>query len=404
MIWGAQQQPGAPDYFFWDLLRKYVVVFGRTFSDIVIQRSVANNVVTDIKVPLEYAAKEKTLVRLEGDPNLERPFSALLPIMTFELGSPAIEYDPDQRKINTLAKVVTVSTSNNNQLQVMYSPVPYNINFNLYIYVKNQEDGAKILEQILPFFQPDWTPKVELIPQFNEIRNIPIEIGAVQTQDMYDDKFTTRRLILYTIPFRVRGLFYGPERNKPVIKFTTLNVRPGGVSSGSEGGGLVGAVGGPLATGFLNENFTNNQITMTYSGANGNFQSNDNTYVYAYYANNTLMANGTINLASYQNATGNTGTLVINTIFGSFANATSIVAVSANNSNCVANVTQYWNGIFDTDGNLLVNPGIAEYITGQPGKTASGQATTNVNSSVAYSLINIDDDYGFATAVIGVAD
>src|ERR1700722_5198781 len=162
MIWGASNSPDEPDYFFWDLLRKYVVIFGRTFDDIVVQRSLANNVITNIKVPLQYAAKEKTILRLESDPDLNRPFSALLPIMTFELGTPSITADLEQRAIGALAKQVTVSTSNNNQLQVMSSPVPYNIHFDLHIYVKNQEDGAKIVEQILPFFRPDWTPKVEL--------------------------------------------------------------------------------------------------------------------------------------------------------------------------------------------------------------------------------------------------
>ena len=143
MIWGGTNPPGEPDYFFWDLLRKYVVVFGKTFDDIVIQRSSANNVITNIKVPVEYAAKSKTIVRLEGDPDLNRPFSTLLPIITFEIAS--ISYDPEERKINTLAKMVTINTSNNNQMQVMYAPVPYNVHFNLFIYVKNQEDGAKIL-------------------------------------------------------------------------------------------------------------------------------------------------------------------------------------------------------------------------------------------------------------------
>lgn len=375
MIWGASNPPGEADYFFWDLLRKYVVVFGKTFSDIVIQRSLANNVITDIRVPLEYAAKDKTIVRLEGDPDLDRPFSALLPIMTFEMQSPAIAYDPEERKIGPLAKVVRVSTSNNNQLHVIYAPVPYNVMFNLYIYVKNQEDGAKILEQILPFFQPDWTPRVELIPQFGETRNIPIEIGPVQTEDLYDKDFKTRRFILYTIPFTVRAWFYGPERDKPVIKFTTLNVH-GGV-------------------------FTNNQVTINYSNANGNFQANTN--VFAYFANNLMMANGTVFKASYMSA-GNTGHLVINTVSGSFANANTIWASGNSFYANIATSNGFINGTYDQDGNLLPNPLTAEYITGQPGETANGQATTNVNNSIAYTLVNINDDYGFATKVYGLAD
>ena len=373
MIWGSQQQAGEPDYFFWDLLRKYVVVFGRTFSDIVIQRSLANNVITNIKVPLEYAAKDKTIVRLEGDPDLDRPFSALLPIMTFELGSPAIQYDPSQRKVGSLVKQSYNYTANNNQLQIMYSPVPYNINFNLFIYVKNQEDGARIIEQILPFFQPDWTPQVELIPQLNEVRNIPIELGAVSTEDLYDKDFKERRLILYTIPFKVRAWFYGPLRDKPVIKFVQQNVYAG--------------------------MFTNNQVTINYTNCNGNFQSNTN--VFAYYANNAMKANGVIYLASYMSPS-NSGILVINTVSGSFANANTIYASSNSIVASIPTVNGFINGVYSNNGYLIPNPTWDESVIAQPGKTANGQATSNVAASVNVQLINILDDYGFATQTLGM--
>ena len=37
----------------------------------------------------------------------------------------------------------------------------YNFDFSLSIYVRNTEDGTQILEQILPFFKPDFTVTVD---------------------------------------------------------------------------------------------------------------------------------------------------------------------------------------------------------------------------------------------------
>jgi len=54
------------------------------------------------------------------------------------------------------------------------------------------------------------------------------------------------------------------------------------------------------------------------------------------------------------------------------------------------------------DGQLATvvgNTAVAEYITIQPGLTANGQPTTNVNNTVAYTLINVDDDYGYVNEI-----
>jgi hypothetical protein len=371
MIWDASSQSGTAEYFFHDLLRKYVVVFGRTFSTIMIQRSDANSVITDIKVSLEYGPKEKSLERLLADPDIDRPYSVLLPKMTFEIEPPGISYDTE-RKIGTIEKIVQRNPDNKNQLQIMYTAAPYNINFALYIYVKNQEDGAKILEQILPFFQPAWVPRIELIPEMNLVRDIPIEIRPnMDYQDLYDKEFKTRRVIIYTLHFRMRALFYGPERTKPIIKFTTLNLRAGV--------------------------FTNNQITISYGGANSGLPAGANIYSYS---NNLVTGSGVINQTSWMNLANNvnTGTLQVNVITGSFTGNTLIYTFG---NTVVANVVSWVNGIYDNDGNLLSNPGIAEIVVSQPGETSTGHPTANISQTVDWSLIDISDDYGFASQVKG---
>ena len=68
------------------ILRKYVVLFGTLFNEIYINRvNSGKETVQTMKVPLSYGPKEKFLSRLEGDPNLNRPFSMVLPRMAFEI-------------------------------------------------------------------------------------------------------------------------------------------------------------------------------------------------------------------------------------------------------------------------------------------------------------------------------
>lgn len=59
--------------YFHDSIRKYVAVFGTLFNDIHILRKEADDSTNAIlKVPISYAPKEKVLVRLKEDPNLDR--------------------------------------------------------------------------------------------------------------------------------------------------------------------------------------------------------------------------------------------------------------------------------------------------------------------------------------------
>lgn len=369
MIWGASQQQNEPDFFFFDLIRKYVVVFGYQFNSIVVQRTLANNVVTDIKVPLEFAQKSKTLVRLEGDPDLDRPFSTLLPIMTFEMSPPGLQYDPQARKITALAKNVVRDPTNKNAFQVQYAPVPYNLFFELNIYAKYLEDASKIVEQIIPMFQPDVTPIVELIPEMNEIRNIPIELmSGLDFVDLFDKDLKTRRMIVYTLKFRMRVWFWGPIRPKPMIKFASLNLRAG-IS-------------------------TNNQITVNYVNASGNLGSlQQQSNVYTYYANNAQMGTGIIKECSLSNNT--SGTLRIELLTG---NLNSTLYTSGNTTTVpLATTNGFSYGIYDSYGNFTPTPLIAETLEMQVTETANGQPTSNVSESINWTLIDINDDFGFGT-------
>lgn len=201
-----------------DIIRKYIILFGSLFNDIKITRlDSSNNITHFIKVPLTYAPKEKMMARFDNDPNIDREAAVILPRISFEMGAP--KYDGN-RKLNTIGGIFVKDETNPNKIKHQYNPVAYDFPFTLYIYSKNARDCTKIVEQILPFFTPAFTPSVELISETGFIIDIPIELNNMEIEDNYNDKkFTERRAIIWTLNFTLKGYLYGPIVSKPLIKF-----------------------------------------------------------------------------------------------------------------------------------------------------------------------------------------
>ena len=206
--------------FYHQHLRKYVIVFGTLFNDIIVQRKDnSGNVVQDIKVPLAYAPREKALARIQQDPDLARKVGMVLPRMSFEMQS--FNYAPE-RKLNKIHRNVAAYADDKAKLYAAYSPVAYDIGFDLNIYTRYAEDSTQILEQILPFFTPEWSVTMTLIPDMSWKQDIPIVLNGVSAQDTYDGDFETRRALIHTLNFTLKGYLWGPLRKTGIIK--TANV------------------------------------------------------------------------------------------------------------------------------------------------------------------------------------
>ena len=190
-------------YFYHQTSRKMVVAFGSLFNNIEVRRTDSNDAVTEvIKIPLSYGPKDKMLVRISQDPSLNPKVALTVPRMGFELT--AMTYD-GVRKLNTMSRNVKKGTTG---LKKQFQPVPYTWDFSLYVFVKNAEDGTQILEQILPFFTPDFTVTMNLVSSMSEKRDIPLVLTSVSSEDTYEGDFATRRSIIWTLSFLMKGYLY----------------------------------------------------------------------------------------------------------------------------------------------------------------------------------------------------
>lgn len=207
--------------FYHGSIRKYVALFGTLFNDIRITREDSSgDLYQTLRVPIGYGPKEKSLARLDQDPDLNRKYAILLPRMAFEMTN--INY-ASERKLQTINRNRAVDSTYPAKQKYQYNPVPYDMMFSLYIISKNAEDGTKILEQILPFFTPEWTATVNLIPEMDIKMDIPVVLLDVVNQDVYEDNFTTRRAIIWTVNFILKGYIFGPVRSSGIINIANTN-------------------------------------------------------------------------------------------------------------------------------------------------------------------------------------
>ena len=202
------------------IIRKLVVGFGNLFNDITLVRY--NPDMTEAErmlVPIAYASKEDYVLRLENDYNLDKKVQMTLPRFSFEMTG--MTYDAS-RKQNTNIKNFAQTPSG---VQAQYNPVPYDFDFSLYLYVRNIEDGTQVVEHILPFFTPDYTIKLNLIPEMGVVKEVPIilkNVSSEVTTEGNRDKDT--RTVIWTFNFTVKGFVFGAVSSAGLIKTSITNI------------------------------------------------------------------------------------------------------------------------------------------------------------------------------------
>lgn len=202
--------------FYQEYMRKYVAVFGTLFNGIIITRNDNNgNEIQRLKVPIAYGPQQKFLAMLEQNPK-KKAHAIQLPRISFEITN--MSYDPTRK--------LTRNMNSSNQADYR-NAVPYDINFQLSIMTNYYEDGSKIIEQILPFFTPEFTPSVELISGETPYQ-IPVILNSVSNEDTYESDFLSTRALIWTLDFTVKAVFFGPENTgNKLIKIAKANVYDG---------------------------------------------------------------------------------------------------------------------------------------------------------------------------------
>lgn len=215
------------NHFYHKRVRTAVSVFGSLFNNTyVLRQNSLGETISQVKVPLSYAPKRSFISRLEEMKNGEegeRRVAIKLPRMSFEITS--MMYDPIRQlpKSNVFSSNISGNSSQKNQF---YSTVPYDITFDLNIYTKSQDDALQLVEQILPYFNPQYTLSIKPFssthPEIKE--DVPVILNAVSFSDDFEGSIGDRRTIIYTLSFTMKLNFYGPLSVGNIIREVNNNL------------------------------------------------------------------------------------------------------------------------------------------------------------------------------------
>jgi T4-like virus Myoviridae tail sheath stabiliser len=204
-----------------NIIRKITTAFGSLFTNLVLVRyDYSSGLPLEQQrtlIPLVFGQKEKYIQALQGDPLQDNKISIKLPIISYALKD--VVYDSTRKQQTTLQNV--------NGQASQYVPVPYNINFEVYIYVRNIEDGTQIIEQILPYFTPDYTLTLNVIPSMNITNDIPFTLNKANYELLNESEARTpeSRTIIWTLSFTAKANIYGPVNNSSgIIKEAIINL------------------------------------------------------------------------------------------------------------------------------------------------------------------------------------
>ena len=210
--------------FYHSHVRKAIIAFGTIFNDINIERKNSSGAVAQtLRVPLAYSTKQKFLTRIArvADTSTRGEVALTLPRMGFEING--LNYDPG-RKVAPINRTRVVGEGDDtNTVRSVFASAPWNMDLALYIFAKNQNDGLNIIEQILPYFNPDFNVTINDLPEVGIKRDLKITLDNVNYEDEYEGEYANRISVIWTLNFTMRLNFYSHVANVDVIKQAVID-------------------------------------------------------------------------------------------------------------------------------------------------------------------------------------
>jgi hypothetical protein len=206
-------------HFYHETVKRSVSIFGTLFNNITIKKTKSDGTVLSQQiVPISYGPKQKWLERLSEESELsDGNRSAIsLPRMAFQIAG--FEYDATRQQNKLIRASKSTLESGDVKRSFQYAPAPYTIKFTLSILAKQANDGLQIIEQILPYFQPEYNVTMKMVDSMSEVRDVPIILNSVAMEDTYEGGFNERRVIEHTLEFSMKIYFFGPVYQGTIIK------------------------------------------------------------------------------------------------------------------------------------------------------------------------------------------
>jgi hypothetical protein len=217
------------EYYYHGTVRKVVVGFASLFNNIhLVRNDASGNERERIRVPIAYGPQQKFIKRLDRigtdfDEQQVR-LETYLPRMAFEITS--LAYD-SSRKLNSVQQTVGYNPLDRGSLKKRWERVPYNMSMTLSAMTKGMEDCLQIVEQVLPYFTPEYVFTIKAIDGMDMDVDIPIILSSVSLSEGDDGSYgdySQRKVNSASIQFTAKMYLYGPVKEAPLILNTNVNI------------------------------------------------------------------------------------------------------------------------------------------------------------------------------------
>ncbi|QIW90366.1 UNVERIFIED_ORG: hypothetical protein GCAPEGMB_00019 [Vibrio phage V07] len=183
---------------------------GNLFSNIYVSRGDGYR-----KVPITVSSKEHFVAslnsqELNGDGSVAN-VATLLPRIGLDMVS--CTYDATRKTNIANRKLTRDFTGDRPKSNKLFNPVPYDFEFEVSVYTRHQDDAFQIIEQILPYFQPQFNTMIKELDE-NEVvvdqRDIPIILESAVPETTFEGAAGDMRHIEWTLNLRMKGWLYPP--------------------------------------------------------------------------------------------------------------------------------------------------------------------------------------------------
>ena len=199
----------ARQYYYYQGLRKTIIQFLDIFRNVQIARYNSSGVLTGYrKVPLKFGPKEKVWYWINQRKNDE-----MLPMLSVVVN--IIEHDM-MRQTNKMRNVIKSKTISTGDINRFLNPVPYNVGFTMTIWSLHMVDADQIIEQILPFFNPNIFTRMN-IPELEaslDIKIVFLSCAPDINTDLTDEDI---RIVKWNIDFIAQSYLFQPLKSSKLI-------------------------------------------------------------------------------------------------------------------------------------------------------------------------------------------
>jgi len=179
-----------------------------------------------VKVPINFLPRAKWYVLMKERQvalNADKPLTqVILPRISFNLSG--MEYDATRARAKANAAYESVSSIS----KIQYQPVPYNFRFELCILTSSITDQLAIIEQIVPFFTPNFNLSIIDNPLAGtKSSDVTLRLDSVSINNDVEGMFDEKRVTSAELEFTMKGLIYGPSEDGSgnVIRDVEANIR-----------------------------------------------------------------------------------------------------------------------------------------------------------------------------------